>query len=98
MPSNVARPSAMVGSDGTDTCVFVGTGEGNRFVGTVWDPQKISANSLWFARESGENAGAGDENVFVTNERDMGGLRRKVRDDVGLARSGFVGHAEAVGL
>jgi hypothetical protein len=92
------QPGRSVGSDGTDTCVFVGTGEGNRFVGTVWDPQKIAAHSFWFAGESAENFGAGDENVFVTSERDMGGLRRKVRDDVGLSRSGFVGHAEAVGL
>ncbi|MFC5368284.1 hypothetical protein [Salinirubrum litoreum] len=92
------QPGRSVGSDGTDTCVFVGTGEGNRFLGTVWDPQKIAAHSLWFGAESAENAGAGDENVFVTSERDMGGLRRKVRDDVGLSRSGFVGHAEAVGL
>jgi hypothetical protein len=92
------QPDRNAGSDGTDTCVFIGTGEGNRFVGTVWDPQKIAANSLWFAGESAENTGAGDENVFVTNERALGGLRAKVRDDVGLNRSGFVGHAESVGF
>jgi hypothetical protein len=92
------QPDRGVGSDGTDTCVFVGTGDGNQFVGTVWDPQKISANSLWFAGESAENRGADDRNVFVTNERALGALRQKVRDDVGLDRSGFVGHAEAAGL
>jgi hypothetical protein len=92
------QPDRGVGSDGTDTCVFVGTGEGNRFIGHVWDPQKITAHSLWFAASSDENYGAGDENVFLTNEKGLSGLREKVRDDVGLARSGFVGHAEAVGL
>jgi hypothetical protein len=92
------QPDPRVGSDGTQTCVFVGTGEANRFLGHVWDPQKVSAHSLWFAAASDVNAGAGDENVFVTNEKGLGGLRAKVRNDAGVTRSGFVGHAEAVGL
>jgi hypothetical protein len=92
------QPDPRVGSDGTQTCVFVGTGEANRFVGHVWDPGKIRAHSLWLAGPSDTNAGAGDENVFVTNEKGLAGLRATVRNDAGVTRSGFVGHAEAVGL
>jgi hypothetical protein len=92
------QPDPRPGTNGTDTCIYIGTGEGNRFIGHVWDPQKVSANSLWFAASSDENYGAGDENIFLTNEKGLSGLREKVRDDVGLDRSGFVGHAEAIGF
>lgn len=91
------QPSLAYGADTVRTAggVFVGTGESNCFTGHIWDPQKFESWSMKLGGSDERNAGAGDCNVFVTNEKSLSGLRSKLRDERGTKHSGIVGHASA---